>query len=66
MTSVLRCHYVLQGYQYIWLWKAWANEMNFAMNHAPGAGSTAQFVDMQSFTQKKRTGHGLNHDIALV
>ena len=27
---------------------AWANEMNFVMNHAPGAGSLARPVDQQS------------------
>ena len=26
----------------------WANEMNFIMNHAPGAGSIARPVDQQS------------------
>ena len=25
----------------------WYDEMNFGMNHAPGAGSIAQAVDMQ-------------------
>ena len=35
----------------VWLYWAgqnWANEMNFGMQHAPGAGSIAQFVDLQS------------------
>ena len=27
---------------------AWVNEMNFEMNHAPGAGSITQSVDLQS------------------
>ena len=27
---------------------AWANEINFVMSHAPGAGSIAQPVDLQS------------------
>ena len=27
------------------LWQTWANEMNFVMNHAPGAGSIARRVD---------------------
>ena len=28
----------------------WADEMNFAMNHAPGVGSIARPVDQQSST----------------
>ena len=28
--------------------KTWSNEMNFVMNHAPGAGSITQPVDLQS------------------
>ena len=28
--------------------KIWANEMNFVVNHAPGAGLFAQTVDQQS------------------
>ena len=31
-----------------WAGKTWANEMNFVMNHAPGAGSNAQPADQQS------------------
>ena len=29
-------------------WATWANEMNFGINHAPGAGSTAWRLDLQS------------------
>ena len=29
----------------------WANEMNLVVNHAPGAGSIARLVNLQSSTQ---------------
>ena len=28
--------------------KTWLNKMTFGMNHAPGAGSIARLVDLQS------------------
>ena len=31
-----------------WGRATWANEMNFVMNHAPGAGSIVRPVDQQS------------------
>ena len=36
----------LQGYT--GSWTNWANEMNFHMKHAPGAGSITEHVDQQS------------------
>ena len=32
----------------------WANEMNFGMHHAPGAGLTVQPFDLQSSVQIKQ------------
>ena len=46
--SVLGHHAALYGYT--GPGTTWANEMNFSMNHAPGAGSIAGFVDLQSST----------------
>ena len=31
-----------------WAGATWGNEVNFVMNHAPGAGSIARPVDQQS------------------
>ena len=46
MNDVLGHHSTLQGY--IGLGTTWPNEINFVMNHAPGAGSTVRPVDQQS------------------
>ena len=46
MNGVINHDSVLQGYTE--LGTTWANEMNFVMNHAPGAGLLARPVDQQS------------------
>ena len=43
MNGVLGHDYALEGY--IGARTTWANEMNFSMNHAPGAGSISRPVD---------------------
>ena len=43
MNGVLAHDSALYGY--IGSGTTWVNEMNFVMNHAPGAGSIAQLVD---------------------
>ena len=39
LDSMLHCKAILG-------WITWANEMNFVINHAPGAGSIAGFVGL--------------------
>ena len=46
MNAVLGNNSALEDYAVPWT--TWANEINFGMNHAPGAGSIAQPVDLQS------------------
>ena len=46
MNAILGINSALQIYTC--LGTIWANEMNFVMNHAPGAGSIARPVDQQS------------------
>ena len=43
MDGVLDHDSALQGYTGPGI--TWANEINFVMNHAPGAGSIARLVD---------------------
>ena len=46
MNSVLGHDSSLKGYT--WPGTTWANEMNFVMNHASGAGFIARPVNQQS------------------
>ena len=46
MIDVIGHDSALQGYAGLGI--SWANEMNFVINHAPGAGSLAQPVGPQS------------------
>ena len=48
--NIVLAHYsVLLGYTRLGI--TWANEMNFGMNHGPGAGSIARFA-VQGYTMR--------------
>ena len=53
----MKCHESVSGHDsalrgHIGLRTTWAMEMDFVMNHAPGAGSIVRHVDLQSRAQQ--------------